>query len=173
MHTRILVTYATKTGSTEEVANSIAATLRERNLLIDLLPVTAVHTLKPYEAVVLGAALYIGRLHKDARRFISANQSALQKLPIAMFVLGPVEKVEKQWADAQRQLDTQLSKYPWLKPVALHIVGGKFDPANFGFPFNWILRKIPVSDSLDWDAIQAMADELATRFQPALTTSAH
>jgi len=166
----ILVTYATRSGSSEEVAQVVADVLRQNGLAIEVQPAKAVHSLELYSAVVLAAALYMGRLHKHARRFLTAHSVALSKLPVALFVLGPVQNVEKDWAGAQQQLDKELTRFPWLTPFAQHIVGGKFDPATMGFPFNLIpfLRRIPASDVRDWPAIRALASDLAVRLQPAL-----
>ncbi len=162
MERLVLVTYATKYGSTEEVARAIAETLRESGVAVELLPARNVHSLGGYCAVVLGAPLYMGRMHGDARRFLSANRSDLMKMPIALFMLGPVEKKEKDWVGARQQMEKELTNFPWLSPVAKEILGGKFDPTKIGFPFNLIpaLRKIPASDARDWTAIRAWASEL-------------
>jgi len=101
-------------GSTEEVAQRVACKLRESGLAVDVLPARHVRSLESYGAVVLGAALYVGRLHKDARRFLAANRDLLIKLPVALFVLGPVQKDEKDWKGAQNQLEKQLRDFPWV-----------------------------------------------------------
>jgi menaquinone-dependent protoporphyrinogen oxidase len=162
MERPVLVTYATKYGSTEEVARAIAETLRESGVAVELLSARSVHSLAGYCAAVLGAPLYIGRMHGDARRFLSVNRSDLMKMPVALFVLGPVEKKEKDWVGARQQMEKELTKFPWLSPVAKEILGGKFDPTKIGFPFNMIpaLRKIPASDARDWTAIRTWASEL-------------
>ena len=59
----ILVTYATRYGSTEEVAEMIATNLREAGLEVDLQPMRAVLSLDAYGAAVLGAAIYGGHWH--------------------------------------------------------------------------------------------------------------
>ncbi len=66
MSASILVAYATRYGSTEEVAEAVAATLRERGLAVDIQPLQQVPTLEGYRAVVLGAPLYMFHWHKDA-----------------------------------------------------------------------------------------------------------
>ena len=33
-------------------------------------------------------------------------------MPVAIFALGPINDVEKEWADARVQLDKELAKYP-------------------------------------------------------------
>lgn len=88
----ILIAYATRYGSTQEVAEAIAATLHERGLEVELQPVRKVRTLEGYGAVVLGAPLYMFHWHKDALRFISQHrkpsQSSLwQFSPLAHLVM--------------------------------------------------------------------------------------
>jgi len=157
MEPMVLVAYATRSGSTKEVAYTVAETLRQSEHAVDCAPVESVRSLNGYTAVVLGVPLYMGRLHKDARRFLTTHQDALSKLPVALFVLGPVQKDEKDWTGAQKQLEKEMKKYPWLKPVASQIFGGKFDPANLGFPFTLFppLRKMKAMDARDWMAIRA------------------
>ena len=66
----VLVGYATRYGSTQEVAEAVAATLREGGLAVDIRPLREVRTLAGYSAVVLGAPLFMFRWHQDALRFL-------------------------------------------------------------------------------------------------------
>ena len=171
METVVLVTYATRYGSTEETALVVADALRTSGLAVESQPIRCVHSLERYCAVVLGAPLYMTKFHKDARRFLSANRAALMKIPIALFVPGPVQKDERDWTGARTQMEKELAKFPWLSPVAREIVGGRFDPTKLGFPFNLIpaLRnKIPAGDVRDWVAIRAWAGNVASTLQPVL-----
>lgn len=79
MKTRVLVAYASKYGSTQEVAETIATTLRENDLVVELKLVREVKTLDEYTGVVLGAPLYVARWHKEARSFLSRHREALTK----------------------------------------------------------------------------------------------
>ncbi len=175
MQIKVLVAYASKYGSTQEVAGAIAATLRESGLVVDLEPMREVKALEEYTAVVLGAPLYMLRWHKDARGFLSRHREALTERPVAIFALGPFHDEEEEWKEAREQLDEELAKFPWLTPIAIEIFGGKFDPAKLRFPDNLLallpaspLRKMPASDVRDWTAIRAWASNLATKLQPAL-----
>ena len=171
MSTSVLVAYATRYDSTQEVAEAVAATLRERGLEVDIQPMRKVRTLEGYRAVVLGAALYIGRWHKDARRFLSRHREALTERPVAIFALGPLHTDEKEWQGSRAQLDQELAQFPWLTPVALELFGGKFDPAKLHFPWSFLpaLKNMPASDVRDWTAIRAWASKLAAKLQPALS----
>lgn len=165
----ILVAYATRSGSTQEVAESIAGLLRERGLTVDIRPVRQVRTIDSYRAVVLGAPLYLFRWHKDARRFLLRHQQALTQRPVAIFALGPLHNEEKEYQEAREQLDKELAMFPWLNPQAIAIFGGKFDPQKLTFPYNLLpaLKRMPASDVRDWPTISAWANDLVVKFQLA------
>lgn len=167
MDSRVLVTYATRMGSTREVAERIADTLRESGLSVELQPAKSVRSLETYCAVALCAALYMGRLHKNARNFLATHRTALAHLPVGLFVLGPVQKDEKDWIGARQQLDKELNRIPWLCPALKEIVGGKFDPTKMGFPFNLLpaLRKMPASDVRDWAMIRNLVSDFALKLR--------
>jgi menaquinone-dependent protoporphyrinogen oxidase len=169
MDAPVLVAYATKYGSTEETALMVAAVLQAEQLPVEVRSVSEVKTWKPYSAVVLATALYMGRLHKGARQFLAKWQAELSRIPVALLVAGPVERDEKQQKSAQDQLAKELARVSWFHPVAQTVVGGKWDPAKLQFPFNWTLRKVPASDARDWDAIRAWAKEIANKLQPVET----
>lgn len=163
MSSRVLVAYATRYGSTQEVAESVAAALRESALEADVQPARQVAGLAGYSAVVLGASLYLFRWHKDARRFLSRHRAALMERPVAVFALGPVHDPhdEAEWQDSRAQLDKALADYPWLKPAAVAVLGGKYDPEKLRFPLKQLAGKEPASDVRDWTAIRAWAVDLA------------
>ncbi len=168
MSTMILITYASSSGSTQEVAEAVAATIRAQGVEVDLRPIREVKKLDGYRGVVLGAPFYMFNWHKDARRFLAHFQHELtQGLSIAIFAGGPIEDTQEQWQDRQRDLDQELAKYPWLTPVSVQLIGGKFDPTKSRFPYNLLpaLRNMPACDLRDWDAIRAWAGTLIEKFQ--------
>ena len=169
MSKSVLVAYATRYGSTQEVAEAIGEVLREQGLEVEVQPLRQVRSLEGYGAVVLGAALYMYRWHKDARRFLSRQRKALEGLPVAVFALGPVKdpRDEEEWRNSRAQLDSELEKHPWLKAVAVEIMGGKFDPATLRFPMNLLARSEPASYIRDWTAIRAWESELEDKLEPA------
>ncbi|NLG98410.1 MAG: flavodoxin [Chloroflexi bacterium] len=165
MTSAILVGYATRYGSTREVAEAVAEELRGCGLAVDLKPVREVQTLESYRAVVLGAPLLMFHLHKDALRFLKQNRKALTERPVALFALGPVSAPynEGEWQGSRAQLDRDLASLPWLAPVSHVVFGGKFDPALLPFPVNKLAGKAPATDLRDWEAIRTWASSLAEK----------
>jgi menaquinone-dependent protoporphyrinogen oxidase len=168
MDGKVLVTYASTHGSTQEIAEVIAEIIRERGLTVELKPARLVKDLAGYSAVVLGAPLYMFRLHSDARRFLTTHRSALEHaVPVSIFSGGPMEEgKDEQWAEVRVQLDKELAKFSWLKPASIEIVGGRFDPANLRFPWKFIpaLKQMPSTDLRDWAAIRTWAEGLAAQY---------
>ena len=167
MSDSVLVTYATRYGSTKEVAEMVASTLRECGLEVDVQPAQKIRSLGMYSAVVLGVPLYIMRWLKDARRFLSRNQQTLEQVPVAIFILGPTREVEGEWEEANSQMKKELEKYPWLKPVDVQLFGGKYEPSKLRFPDSLMatvpaspLHGAPSTDLRDWDAIRVWAESL-------------
>ncbi len=158
---RILLAYATKYGSTQEVAETIATTLREAGPEVDIQPMREVKSLDDYAAVVLGAAIYGGRWHPEAHLFLSQHQATLEQRPVAIFALGPLSASAAAGQKSRRQLDKDLEKYPWLKPVTEAMFAGKYDPSQLSF----FERLLPASDHRDWDAIRAWATALPAQLQ--------
>ena len=174
MKEKILVAYASQYGSTQEVAESIAGTLRESNLVVDLQPMKKVKSLTGYGAIVLGAPVYMGQLHKDMQSFLALHQEALTQQPPAIYVLGPLSMDEKEWQESRAMLDKELAKFPWLSPLAVEMFGGKYNPTRLNLPHKLIaslpaspLHGVPAKDLRDWAAIQSWGKSLIMKLQVA------
>ncbi len=170
MSTSVLIGYATRYGSNREVAEAVAAALREHGLKADIHPMREIHTLAGYSTVVLGAPLFMFHLHRDALRFLLRHRKVLVEKPVAMFVLGPTHDPhdEQEWQDSQNQLDKELTKFPWFTPIDLKLFGGRYDPSKLRFPLKLFAGSVPASDIRDWTAIRNWAMDLSARIKPSL-----
>ena len=121
-----------------------------------------VYHLEEYVGVVLGGGIYMGRWHRDARRFARHFEDDLRRLPVAVFALGPVDDVPQHRAGSEQQFRKAVEKLPF-EPIASAVFGGAVDPTKLHFPFN----HMAASDVRDWDEITAWAVEVADgqRFQ--------
>jgi menaquinone-dependent protoporphyrinogen oxidase len=167
MSEKVLVCYATRYGSTGEVADAVGTRLREQGLDADVRPVKEVRSLDGYDAVVVGTPIYLGALHKDMRGWLEAQQAALESRPSAIFALGPTSAAD-DLAEASGQLDKALAKLPWLTPVATQMFVGKYDPARLRLADKLLaalpaspLHRLAARDDRDWEAIGEWAGEVA------------
>lgn len=150
----VLLAYATRNGSTQQVAEAVAASLREAGAQVTVRPARAVREAAAgYDLIVLGAPVYSGRWHRDAHRFLKRHRRELAAVPVAVFALGPRNDTAEAWQRCRAQLDRALAKHGWLTPAAVTVFGGVDPPGRGGRP-----RR----DLRDWQAIDAWAaDTLA------------
>jgi menaquinone-dependent protoporphyrinogen oxidase len=164
MSPKILVAYATKHGTTSEVAQSIAGTLQELGLIVEVREARRVDDIAPYEAVVIGGGLYMGRWHADARDMLKRHRHELAGKPFAVFGMGPDSLDESKVGESRRQLERSLAATPELEPIAVTIFGGALKPESWRFPFN----RLPAFDARDWNAIRRWTEEVAGKLAPVV-----
>lgn len=153
MASDVLIVYASKKGSTEQVARRIAEVLRSRGLTTTIEPARVVKELSGFRAVVVGGSLYMGRWHHDARAFLRRHRRALERVPFAVFALGPGEDTPDAFAASEHQLEHALERLPEIEPRATAVFGGVIDPEKFRFPLNRAAKR----DLRDWSRIHAWA----------------
>jgi menaquinone-dependent protoporphyrinogen oxidase len=149
----VLIVYASKRGSTEQVARRIGEVLRGRGLTTQIDPAREVKDLSGFRAVLLGGSIYFGRWHHDARLFLKRHRRTLERVPFAVFALGPGKDTPDDFAESHRQLNRALERFPEIEPRTKAVFGGMIDPDRFRFPLNRMQRR----DLRDWEEIQAWA----------------
>ena len=158
---RILVAYASKKGSTTEIAQAIGKELQASGHVVDVADMGTVTSRSGYNAVVIGAPMYMGKMMSDAGKFVRRHYKGLGKLPVAGFIvsLAPVTKEPVDGEYAQKALRASLAP---LQPVAETVFAGRLDPSKLSWLQKWMIEKAksPVGDFRDWTAIAAWAREL-------------
>lgn len=161
MTVSLLVAYGSKHGSTQKVAEAIARRLRMAGHEVELRRAADVEDLTPYEGIVLGGALYFGRWHEEAARFLANHSHELSERPPAVFALGPKTADTQGLAESRAELEKALAKVPEVEPRSIAVFGGVVDPAKLRFP----LSRLPASDARDWDAIDKWANEVGAALE--------
>jgi len=148
----VLVVFATKNGSTREVAEVIANRLRETGADVVLEPARACRdSVAERDLVVLGAPLYSGRWHRDAHRFLRRHRRDLHDVPITIFGMGPRNATDDAWERSRTQLDRAIAKHEWLGPDLVNVFGGVDPPKR---------TTKPRRDLRDWTVIDAWAKKV-------------
>jgi menaquinone-dependent protoporphyrinogen oxidase len=161
MNQTILVAYASRAGSTMEVAQSVARELAARGYSVDVHPVKQVSNLKGYSAVVLGSAIRMGGWLPEAVKFVETNRTALAQLPTAFFAVHLMNiaddetsrKARLAYLDPVRKLVT---------PQSEAFFAGVGDMSKVSFIDGQIgkLVKSPEGDFRNWDAIRAWGQSI-------------
>jgi menaquinone-dependent protoporphyrinogen IX oxidase len=81
----ILVTYATLSGTTVEVAKAVGQEIAKCGAEVDVLPVGAVKSVDMYDGVVVGAPMIAG-WHRNALGFLRRHRTEWQTVPLAVFI---------------------------------------------------------------------------------------
>jgi menaquinone-dependent protoporphyrinogen oxidase len=161
---RVLVVFATKNGSTREVAEAIAAVMRSDDVDVEIATAReAKGSVGDRDLVVVGGAIYSGRWHRDAHRFLKRHREELAAMPVAVFGMGPRVEDAEAWRHSREQLDRALARRPWLSPRAVTVFGGVDPPRR---------ADRPRRDVRDWDAIRAWSRDLQQRL-PEVSPAPH
>ena len=151
--TQVLIIHASKYGSVEDVARYVAWIVRDEGAACDVMAARDAVDLEGYDLIVLGTGLYMGRPHRDARRFLHNHHAALAHQPFAVFALGPLSNEPEEKERVRPQLEHAFDHYPELDPAVIAIFGGVIDHEKLSFPFN----HMPEGDHRDWDEIRRFA----------------
>lgn len=167
MSKKILVTYASRSGSTVGVAEAIGKTLAENGLEVDVLPMQEVHDLAAYYAVVAGSAIQMDKWLPEAQQFIQKHQQELSQKPFAAFLvcmalaLGNDDRTKStvsSWLQPIREMVTPITEGHFAGVLNLSKLRG------FGLQ---LLARLGIligfwseGDYRDWDVIRAWANTL-------------
>ena len=166
MQNKMLVTYATRAGSTAGVAEAIAKTLAETGAQVDVLPMAEVNDLAIYRAVVAGSAIQGKEWLPEAMEFMRTNQTELRRKPFAAFLVCMTlvmanGKYREQVAGFMQPVRAL------VKPVSEGYFAGALDISKvpslrdrIGFRISVIMGVWKEGDHRDWDAIRTWAEEL-------------
>jgi menaquinone-dependent protoporphyrinogen oxidase len=162
----ILVAYATKTGSTKEVAEEMARVMTSGGMRAEAKPMAEVGSLEAYDGVVVGAPINGMRWLPEALAFVEANKAKLASVPTAYFLLSV--------AIAGKGLFTK-KVFSCLDPAAAIV-----KPVNTGFFGGFMSQEPPMilrlvfglkkdapKDARDWEAIRRWAGEVSSRITSA------
>ena len=166
----ILVTFASRSGSTVGIAEAIGETLRKQGIAVDVRTMSEVEEVSTYQAVVLGSAIRQEKWLPEAMQFIQKHQVDLKQKPVATFLVCMALATK----DTTRYESGLQSAKSWMRPVR-EIV----NPVNEGYfagalnlskikelHFRIVLSALvmlglfPQGDHRDWDAINQWADGL-------------
>lgn len=159
---RVLVAYASERGGTAEIAEWVGAELRRAGVEADVRPAGEVTALDGYDAAVVGGALYAGRWHREARRFVRHHAAALAQRPVWLFSSGPLDHTaeEKEIVPVRG-----VAKFADRVGARGHATfGGRLDPGAKGFMASKVAKR-SAGDYRDRDHVAGWAAGIARELQ--------
>lgn len=168
MFTPILMTFGGANDATREVAEEIAAILREELLETELRPLHSVSGLTGYGTVMLGAPITDGHWDEDARAFLIAHRTELIALPVAVFATAPPSVDPEDMASNRGELLEELAQLRWLHPIAADLFREAKRPvaSPVGTSTNGHGSPNGVAHAFDVDAVRTWARWVARVLHP-------
>ena len=163
MEKRVLITYASKYGSTGGVADAIGKELCSKDVATDVVLIKNADNISSYRGVIIGGPIYMGKWMSEAVDFVKENRETLRRLPVAYFLVCMTlsRPTEENRAKALAYMDRILKSVPEIKPIGVGTFAGAMDYNNL----SWINKKIlkskgtPEGDFRNWNEIRAWARE--------------
>lgn len=164
---KILITYASRSGSTTEIAEVIGERLSQCGMRVEVLPMQAVKNLSAYGAVIAGSPIRNSKWLPEAIQFVETHRSVLSQKPFATFTVSitlamsntePYRQAVAKWTQPVRAQ---------VNPVSEGLFAGRLDFSKL--PFNWDTLKLravvalgifPKEDRRDWKAVSQWADDV-------------
>lgn len=166
MNGRVLVTYGSKCGSTAEIAQVIAMELRLHGLDVTVLPAEEVDSVRPFEFVILGSAIYAGRWRRSAMHLLRRDRKLLMARRTWLFQSGLSVVGPGPWQDPTPKAVAAIAEeLGTTRPVTFP--GALLPETARGLLPRLMARGKSAGEHRDWDRIRSWArsvgSEIATR----------
>ena len=157
----VWVVFASKYGSTREVAETIAAQLGSAHG-IHVRDAGEVESFSGADAVVLGSAIYAGHWLKPALKLLRENAGELASRPTWLFSVGPLGDPPKPEDAGPEGISEAIDA---TRARGHEVFAGKLDRAVLSRIERLMVGALhaPEGDFRNWDAIRAWAGDVAAQ----------
>jgi menaquinone-dependent protoporphyrinogen oxidase len=170
MNKKILVTYASRTGSTAEIAAAIGKTLRQNGTQVDLLPMQEVKDLSSYHAIVVGSAIRASKWLPEAADFVRTHRLELAQKRCATFTVCITLAMSNSEQYHQAVKGWIAPVRAQVHPLSEGLFAGILDFSKLPATFETLKLRLtvalgifPKEDRRDWNAVRTWAEDLRPR----------
>jgi len=162
---QILVTAASRHGSTMEVAEVIGQALNQAGFAATVKRVRDLDGVAGYGAVVLGSAVYMGRWLPEATDFVRRHRIELGARPVWLFSSGPTGGPESRPEGEPAGIANLVAT---VHALGHRTFGGRLERGRLGFGERLVISALRAreGDFRDQEAMKAWADEIARELAP-------
>ena len=165
MNQKILVTYASRSGSTAEIAEAIGMALIQNGSQTEVLPLQNVKSLSAYSAVVVGSAIRKSAWLPEAMQFLQDHRAELARKRVATFTVCITLAMPRGEQYRQAVRDWTAPVRAQVQPVGEGLFAGKMDFTKLPWNFDTLKMRLvaalgifPKDDRRDWESIRAWAN---------------
>lgn len=178
----VLVGYATAHGSTQEIAERVAAKLGDGGWRAGALPLSEVDNAGAFDAFVLGSAIHGGDWLPEAGAFLDRHAETLASRPVWLFSVSTVGATSSAFGPRVARSLRRLTRVPRSVAAAWDAIGprdhrafaGVIRPEHWGLPGRVFLRGLGgrFGDHRDWHDVDAWARRISSELTSAERRSA-
>jgi len=167
MPKKILVTYATRGGTTQQIAETVAEVLQKKGHQTELRAVKEVASYEGFDGVVFGTAVRAGMLMPEMLKSIKKHQAYLATVPIAAFAVCLT--IKEDTPENRKAVASYLEPVKKLIPLASEaVLAGGVSFARLGVFARFIIQKMAKAqegDYRDQRKIAEWAEDVAHRMR--------
>lgn len=167
---RVLVTAASKHGSTAEIAEVVAEVLRSGGHQVVVEDPSTIRDLGSFDACVVGSAVYVGHWLSAARELVDRVADQLVVRPVWLFSSGPVGEPPMPEDEA-----VDVDRLARMVDARDHeVFAGRIDRSRLGFGERALVRalKVPEGDYRDWEHVRRWSGAVVTELDTLQAASA-
>ncbi len=165
---KVLITYASRYGSTKDIAIAISKVLEDHQFINDVFPAEDISSLDPYHAVIMGSAVYFGNWLEPASELLESFQEQLIQIPVWLFSSGPTVNGDPSKALENWCFPTSLQAIAnIIRPRDIKLFAGKIDPTLLTLD-DWLTNRSmggKSGDYRDWNIIAEWANSIANNLK--------
>jgi menaquinone-dependent protoporphyrinogen oxidase len=167
MNQKILVTYASRAGSTAEIAEAIGKTLTQSGAEVEVLPMQEVKDLAPYAAVLAGSPIRGAKWLPEALGFVQSHRRELAQKRFATFTVCITLAMSngEQYRQAVRGWIAPVRSL--VSPLSEGLFPGRLDFTKLPLNFDTLKMRLvvalgvfPKDDRRDWNAVRTWAESV-------------
>ena len=157
---KVLIVYASRHGSTKEIAEAIGGVLELRGLDAKVVDAAMAFGILSYDAIIVGSAVFSGKWMQSARSFVEIYKNELAQRPLWLFSSGPIGEPLKPADDEAVHIQDIAAA---VGAREHQLFAGKLDKGTLGFGERALATAVRAQegDFRNWDTITAWANHIA------------